>query len=86
MKNPLLIDSALPHFSEIKTDHIEPAIDALLAEARSVVSACLASTQNYTWENLIEPIDNVEDKLNKAWSPVSHMNSVINSEALREAY
>jgi oligopeptidase A len=86
MKNPLLIDSALPHFSEIKTEHIEPAIDALLAEARSVVSACLESTQNYNWNNLVEPIDNIEDKLNKAWSPVSHMNSVVNSEALREAY
>lgn len=86
MNNPLLINSALPLFSKIKPEHIEPAIDQLLEEARSVVKQHLEATQNYTWENLIEPLENVEDKLNKAWSPVSHMNSVVNSDELREAY
>ncbi|MGZ8224771.1 MAG: oligopeptidase A, partial [Methylobacter sp.] len=86
MNNPLLINSPLPLFSKIKPEHIEPAIDQLLQEARSVVKQHLEATQNYTWENLIEPLENVEDKLNKAWSPISHMNSVVNSDELREAY
>ncbi|MGZ8161718.1 MAG: oligopeptidase A [Methylobacter sp.] len=86
MNNPLLINSPLPLFSKIKPEHIEPAIDQLLQEARSVVKQHLEATQNYTWENLIEPLETVEDKLNKAWSPVSHMNSVVNSDELREAY
>ncbi|MGZ8165142.1 MAG: oligopeptidase A [Methylobacter sp.] len=86
MNNPLLINSPLPLFSKIKPEHIEPAIDQLLQEARSVVKQHLEATQNYTWEDLIEPLETVEDKLNKAWSPVSHMNSVVNSDELREAY
>ncbi|MGZ8241058.1 MAG: oligopeptidase A [Methylobacter sp.] len=86
MNNPLLINSPLPLFSKIKPEHIEPAIDKLLQEARSVVKQHLEATQNYTWEDLIEPLETVEDKLNKAWSPVSHMNSVVNSDELREAY
>ncbi len=86
MTNPLLANSELPLFSKIKPEHIEPAIDQLLQEARSVVAARLEATQDYTWENLIEPVEDVEDRLNKAWSPVSHMNSVVNSDALREAY
>ena len=86
MNNPLLTDSLLPRFSEIKPEHIEPAIDALLAEARAVVSEHLKSTQDYTWSNLVEPIENAEDKLNKAWSPVSHLNSVMNNEPWRAAY
>jgi oligopeptidase A len=35
---------------------------------------------------LVEPIEAAEDRLNKAWSPVSHMNAVINSDDMREAY
>ncbi|MGR9045307.1 MAG: oligopeptidase A [Gammaproteobacteria bacterium] len=86
MNNPLLNDSPLPHFSEIRAEHIEPAIDALLAEARAVVAKHLDATQTYTWSNLVEPIENAEDRLNKTWSPVSHLNSVMNNEPWRAAY
>ncbi|MGD7034002.1 oligopeptidase A [Methylotuvimicrobium buryatense] len=86
MNNPLLTDNTLPHFSEIKPEHVVPAVEKLLSDARATVDRHLKATDQYSWENLIEPIENAEDKLNKAWSPVSHMNSVVNSEQLREAY
>ena len=86
MNNPLLQNSALPLFSQIKPEHVEPAIDQLLADARTIVEQHLQATTEYTWENLVEPIEDAEDRLSKAWSPVSHMNSVVNSDALREAY
>lgn len=86
MNNPLLANSVLPLFSQIKPEHVVPAIDQLLNEARASVEQHLAATQHYTWENLVEPLENVDDKLNKAWSPVSHMNSVVNSDELRDAY
>ena len=86
MQNPLLNQSSLPLFSKIEPKHVEPAIDQLLAESRSLVKKLLAATASYTWENLIEPLDNSEDRLNKAWSPISHLNSVANSDAIRDAY
>lgn len=86
MSNPLLNNTLLPLFSQIKPEHVEPAIDHLLAEARSVVQQSLQANKNYTWENLIEPIENSEDRLNKAWSPISHLNSVMNNDELRKAY
>jgi oligopeptidase A len=86
MSNPLLANTELPLFSQIKPEHVEPAIDQLLSEARATVENCLNATTDYTWKNLIEPIENAEDRLGKAWSPVSHLNSVLNSDALREAY
>ena len=86
MNNPLLANSVLPLFSQIKPEHVEPAIDQLLADARATVEQHLNATKNYTWENLIEPLENADDKLGKAWSPVSHINSVINSDELRDAY
>jgi len=86
MDNPLLLDSKLPLFTRIKPEHVEPAIDQLLAEARKTVADCLAATTDYTWDNLVEPIANAEDRLSKAWSPVNHMNSVVNNDGLRAAY
>lgn len=86
MNNPLLTNTVLPLFSQIKPEHVEPAIDQLLADARATVEKHLQATQNYTWENLIEPLENADDKLGKAWSPVSHLNSVVNNDALRDAY
>jgi len=86
MTNPLLETTPLPQFSKIKPEHIEPAIDKLLAEARRITTEQLKNNHQYNWDNLIAPIDDIEDRLNKAWSPVSHMNSVVNNDALRDAY
>ena len=86
MSNPLLVNSTLPLFSQIKPEHVEPAIDQLLADARATVDKCLTATQNYTWENLVEPLENADDRLGKAWSPVSHINSVINTKEMLAAY
>ena len=86
MTNPLLENSQLPQFSSILPEHVEPAIDQLLAEARQTIARQLQTGGPYAWENLIEPIEEAEDRLNKAWSPVSHMNSVVNSDAMRDAY
>jgi oligopeptidase A len=84
--NPLLGLTGLPPFTHIQPAHVEPALDALLAECRATVARVLADNTTYTWANLVQPIEDVEDKLSRAWSPVGHMNSVVNSEALRAAY
>jgi oligopeptidase A len=86
MTNPLLDQSGLPPFSKIKPEHVKPAIDALLAESRQLVEQLLQKNSRYSWANLVEPLDAMNDRINRAWSPVSHMNSVVNSEALRDTY
>ena len=86
MSNPLLEMTGLPPFAHIRPEHVEPAIDALLAENRATVKRLLAENREYTWDNLIWPLEAMEDRLSRVWAPVSHMNSVVNSEALRKAY
>ncbi len=86
MTNPLLNQTDLPRFSQITPEYIEQAIDDLLANARKVVDECLNANLLYNWKNLIEPIETAEDFLNKAWSPISHLNAVMNNEELRDAY
>jgi len=86
MSNPLLEMAGLPPFSKIKPEHVEPALDALLAESRQAVEDLLAATTEYSWDNLVQPLEEMEERLGRVWSPVSHMNSVVNSDELREAY
>ena len=84
--NPLLNFETLPQFSSIKPEHVEPAIDQLLAENRELLKKLLNANQAYTWENLIAPLDEAANRLERSWSPVRHLNSVMNSPELREAY
>ena len=85
MTNPLLTNQSLPPFSKIKPEHIQPAIQELIEQCLTTIELLLNQGKS-TWKDLVEPIDVVDDQLSKAWSPVSHMNSVVNTPELREAY
>lgn len=84
--NPLLEISGLPAYSAITPEHITPAIDQLLGRAQTEVERIVADTAAPTWENFVEPMDNATEALSRAWGVVGHLNSVLNSPALREAY
>jgi len=86
MTNPLLTGSELPPFSSIEVEHVEPAIRQLIARNKREIDALLAGTDQYSWSSLVQPIEAMDDELSKAWSPVSHLNSVRSSDSLREAY
>jgi oligopeptidase A len=84
--NPLLNFSGLPKFDQIKADHVEPAIDHLLETGRAIVEKLATANEAPTWENFAKPLEDMEEKLSRAWSQVGHMNAVVNSPELREAY
>lgn len=85
-ENPLLAMTGLPPFQHIKPEHVEPAIEAVIKSNREQIEKLLKDNEHYTWDNLIEPLEDMDDRLGRMWSPVSHMNSVVNSDALRDAY
>lgn len=86
MSNPLLEMSGLPPFSQILPEHVEPAVDAALAECRARIAALTSGDTLPTWEGFIEPLEEQDDRLSRVWSPVGHLNGVMNSDALRAAY
>ena len=86
MENPLLNMTGLPAFSKIRPEHAESAIDTLIDACRETIRTLTANVAIPTWESFIEPIEESDDRLSRAWSPVSHLNSVLNSDALRSAY
>ena len=85
MTNPLLETHELPPFESITADSVVPGVKSILEENRKAITSLLSSQSN-TWQTLIEPLQELDDKLHNAWSPVGHMNAVVNSDALREAY
>ncbi|OGT90615.1 MAG: oligopeptidase A [Gammaproteobacteria bacterium RIFOXYA12_FULL_61_12] len=86
MSNPLLEPTPLPAFSRIKPEHVLPAIEDLLQDSRTGIARLLQNRHGYSWKNLIAPIEELDNQLDLAWSPVSHLNSVADTPELREAY
>ena len=85
LNNPLLNCQQLPVFSQIKPALIYPAIEKIINDNRVSIKQLLKQNKA-DWQNLIQPLALMDDRLNKAWSPVRHLNAVNSSTALREAY
>jgi oligopeptidase A len=86
MSNPLLEQHPLPPFSAISPEHVEPAINQLIDEGRQQLQNLLKELKQPSWQTLVTPLEEQGDKLDQAWAPVSHLNSVANSDELRQAY
>ena len=84
--NPLLDFTGLPRFAEIKTEHVAPAIEQLLAENRALIARLLADSAIPDWQNFVAPMEDANERLSRAWGPVGHLNAVMNSPELREVY
>ncbi|GHB31618.1 oligopeptidase A [Salinicola rhizosphaerae] len=83
--NPLLEHHTLPPFEAIRPEHVVPAIEKIIADNRQATEA-LAEQQDVSWDSLAAPLEALDDRLSQAFSPVSHLNSTMNNDALRDAY
>jgi oligopeptidase A len=84
--NPLLDFSGLPRFAEITNEHITPAIDELLARNRELTTKLLSDVTPPTWDSFVQPFEDANEHLSRAWGQVGHLNMVMNSPELREVY
>ena len=84
--NPLLRQDTLPPFAEIKPEHVVPVVQTLINEGRAHLEALLAELGTPTWDTLVAPLEAEDDRLEQAFAPVSHLNAVVNTPELRDAY
>ncbi len=84
--NPLLDFSGLPRFSELRTEHVAPAIDKLLAESRAIVEAISSDQVPASWDDFVRPLEDSTELLSRAWGQVEHLHAVLDSPELRFAY
>lgn len=95
MDNPLLVatpvvDKGLPPFDRIRSEHAEPAIDAVLAANRAALEATLARVkalgERVGWDDLIVPLEEMGERLGRAWGPVTHLFAVMSTPEWRAAH
>ena len=84
--NPLLDFSGLPRFAEITPELITPAIEEHLTRNRALTIKLLADATPPTWDNFVQPFEDANEHLSRAWGQVGHLNMVMNSPELREVY
>ncbi|MCW8137719.1 MAG: M3 family metallopeptidase, partial [Planctomycetota bacterium] len=84
--NPLLDLSGPPRFAAIRPEHVEPAVRQRIAEVEALIERLVAAPGRPTWASLVEPLDAAQEALGRAWGPVEHLNSTMNTDALREVY
>lgn len=91
MQNPLLFSPGtdeLPPFDQILPMHAEPAIDEILTENRKQMEALLNEHANHvpTWSSLIDPIVRLNERLARAWNPITHLFAVMSTPSWRTAF
>src|SRR3982074_49426 len=85
METPLLGREPLPPFARIRPEHVEPGVRELLARSRARIEE-LTALQKPTFATFVEPLEELQHQVSRTWSPVSHLNAVLNSDALRAGY
>ena len=85
--NPLLAyGRGIASYSEVKPEHITPAIEWLLKHAQSAVDHATDANTSATWDQLAEPLEDATEALGRSWGVISHLNSVADTPELRAAY
>ncbi|MFY9128558.1 MAG: M3 family metallopeptidase [Limnohabitans sp.] len=84
--NPLLQHSDLPLFDQIKPEHVNEAVDALLTDAAKALDTVTDSAFPSEWQAIAKVLDINTERLSRAWGAVSHLNSVADTPELRAAY
>jgi oligopeptidase A len=86
MSNPLLDTSSLPRFGDIAPEHVIPALTQLIADHRQRLDELLSTTPDPDFDTLVAPLEDMEHELSRVWSPVSHLQGVLESREWRDAY
>ncbi|TDU23236.1 oligopeptidase A [Panacagrimonas perspica] len=89
MTNPLLAArplNALPTFADIKPEQAGPAVDQVIVDNRAQLDALLKDLRDPTWSSLIEPLEDIGERISRAWGPVSHLFSVTSTPEWRAAF
>ena len=84
--NPLLDFSDLPRFNDIKPEHVTPALDVLLADAKAAVDHASAPETPATWQDIVESVERASERLSRAWGVIGHLNAVADTPELRAAH
>ncbi len=86
MTNPLLRADALPAFDEIRPEHVQPAIDTLLATTDAALERAVGPDTPADYDAVSSVLDTAAEHLRFVWGAIGHLNAVADTPPLRAAY
>ncbi|BBP44704.1 oligopeptidase A [Thiosulfatimonas sediminis] len=86
MSNPFFELDGFPKFDQYEVEHIAPAMEQLLAQSRAQIERLVAEPAAPTWQNFIEPMEQIDNTFERVWGPMGHLDAVKNSDEWHEAY
>lgn len=75
----------MPHVKPISLTHIKSQLTNMLKTNLGTIETLLRQT-HFTWDNLMQPMEDINDELNKFWSPIAHLHAVMETDELRKLY
>ncbi|HQW81115.1 MAG: M3 family metallopeptidase [Rhodanobacteraceae bacterium] len=84
--NPLLRDDEFVTYSEIRPEHVLPAVEARIADYRARIEEQVADPVAHQFDTLMLAWENCEDALNRCFAPVGHLHNVCDTPQLRAVY
>ena len=83
--NPILDWNERPAYDEITAEHVEPAVNSVIANAEQRLHD-IEQDPPITWQGLFPKLEIMGDEINRVWGLINHINAVSNSPEHREAY
>jgi len=84
--NPLLTAAGQPDFAALRPEHVEPALDVLLAQADAALERAVGPEVAADYDALAAVLDPAVEQLRSAWAQVNHLHAVADTPALRAAH
>ncbi|MCH8133124.1 MAG: DNA polymerase III subunit delta, partial [Myxococcales bacterium] len=85
----LLAERVGPHLLMLRNEISKASLLAGLGKKVTrdhVATSTSDIAEEPTWESVVQPMIEIDDRINRAWSPVAHLNAVADNPRLREAY
>ena len=85
--NAFCEDTTAIRWSHLTPDQIPPALEQAFEEADAALKDITSLPPNaVTFDNTFLALENATETLNRVWGRVGHLDSVCNSDALREVH
>lgn len=84
--NPLLSITDLIDYASVRPEHVVPAVKSLAAQVGAALEKADAPSTPASWENTVEPLEKAVLAFGRAWGAVGHLQSVVDTPALRDAF
>lgn len=75
-----------PGFTTLNLTQFPDQLELQLNKHLKTIDTLLETKQPWTWDNLIHPLETMDDETEKLWAPLSHMHAVVNTAELRDCY